>query len=257
MFSNISNFCINQFNPVTYPSIDRRLYVAPTSNAVGDSRYINPTTGDYLFNESGKIAGFFGVQQQVYLSLVTALGSSASVTLGDTIDTIRVIGNNISYDINNAITLALAPLVNAGQITLNGIIIAQPNSSTAVVVDVKWTDLTVNNSQQYAPPYGNSAVSAGVVYYPCVTTRGMGPREIPSVQADWRADRGVVAQFGTVSQWWNELAFEEDGGPAFDQNRNATQTVVADQPTFNGSDPNLNFQPSITFAFGDYLETGP
>jgi hypothetical protein len=253
--SNISNICSNALaNPVVGTPIDRRIFVSPYNNAIGDNRFINPITGDYQFNASGKTAGLFGVQQQVYLCLTTALGSSASVNLGETYGTIQVIANNYTQDLNNAIGLALSPLIAAGQIVLNGIIVQRPNSGTSVVVLVNWTDLTVTSSQLTNQNYGPNQVRVPPNIFNCSATQGIDPASIPSLEADYRADRGIIAPFGKVSAWWNEDAFAESG-IAFDLNRNAIQPTVALQPQFNASDANLNFQPSITFGTNQWLQT--
>lgn len=257
ILSNISNCCVSQFNiPITSTPIDRRLFIVPENNSIGDNRRIDPDTGDYSFGSNGKIEGLVGIQQQVYLSLLTVLGSSASINLGSTINNIQVIGTNINQDITNSINLALAPLIAANQISLNNVSIIPANTTTGFVVNVDWTDLTQTQSQLNNLQIGSGNVISSYTIYNCSLSRGISPREISFCEADYRADRGIVAQYGLVSQWWNECGASEDGGPPFDMGRNAIQNTIANQPRFNASDGYLNFQPSITFSSNQWLQTG-
>ena len=255
--SNISNICFNQLStPTEQTPIDRRLFTSPYNNSIGDSRFINPITKDYSFNSSGKIQGMTGVQQQVYLSLTTILGSSASVNLGETYSQIQIMTQATYRNINNTITSALAPLLTANLIRLNGVTLINSNSTTGIIINVDWTDLTLTASQLASQNYGKNPVTVIPANYGCALSTGISPLDISSVEASFRADRGVVAQYGIVSAWWNEAAYEEAGGPLFDINRNANQSTIANQPTFNGSDFNLNNNPSITFGATQYLQTG-
>lgn len=251
--SNINQICVNALlQPTVITPVDRRIFVQPDNNTIGDASYINSTTGDYLFNDNGNVSGLNGVQQQVFLALSTQLGSSAVVNLGQSLTSIRVITNNINSDISNYINLALVKLINSGSILLNNITTNKIGSNSLEIV-VDWTDLTTTQIQQLN--FGPNAVKPNNYFYDSESTVGISPEQISSIETWYRADRGVVAPNNLVSAWFNESGFIDDGY-AFDAGRDLYQGTISKQPILNSSDGYLNFQPSITFANNARLQSG-
>ena len=101
---------------------------------------IDPITQDYVFNSNGRIVGGNGIQQLVYLALVTVLGSSAVTTLGQDFTSIKTLGTNYPSIIKGKAQQALQSLIDAKKIQLIDVIvnISGTNRST---IDIKWKDL--------------------------------------------------------------------------------------------------------------------
>ena len=248
---NISNLCINGFIDLsTSLPIDRRIFVNPNNNSIGNSRYINPVTGDYLFNSNGKIAGLIGMQQAVYLSLVTVLGSSAVISLGQTYSTIQVITQNFNQDIQNSVNLALANLINNGSISLDNVSVTKKSNSVELLIS--WTDNTITLSQSNLLNYGGPKVAVPQ-RHSTSPNLGLSPGQIVFLEAWYRADQGIDAPNSILQGWYDQSGVVDK---IYDSNRNALQTTIADQPLFIGSNSDFNYKPIVNFSGSDQLTTG-
>jgi phage gp46-like protein len=106
----------------------------------GQTRLIDPLTGDYVFNNDGRIVGGNGIQQMVYLAMKTIRGSCAETDLGQTLSNIKVIGNNYATLVKNEVNKALKPLVDQKKIEIIDIQVSRAGSNKSII-NVKWRDL--------------------------------------------------------------------------------------------------------------------
>ena len=128
--------------------IDRRLLIDPNTGTIRNSRLINSVTNDYVMGANGHLEGMSGIQQAVYLAIVTRLGSTAQYNLGQNLSSIRVIGSNTTTQIQNSIVAALNSLIINKQILVQNISVQiSPTVATAALVTVNWIDLSTNNAQ--------------------------------------------------------------------------------------------------------------
>ena len=117
----------------------------PLKGQIGDCRLIDPITKDYKYNDNGYMVGGIGIQQQVYLALLTVKGSSAQLNLGQEYSNVRTIGSNFEVLITQEVEASLFTLTDSKKIKLNNVVpIKDSNNNTLVRIDVKWTDLTTN-----------------------------------------------------------------------------------------------------------------
>lgn len=112
----------------------------PYAGLVGDVRLLDPITQDYRMNDNGYFVGGIGIQQMVYLALLTVKGSSLDSSLGQSYSNVKVIGTNFQQSITNEVNNALSNLVNSKKITINTVNVVKQNNMLRI--DVRWTDLT-------------------------------------------------------------------------------------------------------------------
>jgi len=105
----------------------------------GQVRLIDPVTKDYRFNSSGRIVGGNGIQQLVYLALLTVRGSSAMTDLGQSFTNVKVIGSNYVSLVKGEVDKALASLINQKKIQLVDVIVS--NNGNMAKIDIKWKDI--------------------------------------------------------------------------------------------------------------------
>lgn len=114
----------------------------PLKGQIGDCRLIDPVTQDYRYNSNGYMVGGIGIQQKVYLALLTVKGSSAQLNLGQSFSNVKVIGTNFLQQITSEVNNALSDLISKKQISLNAVVpIRDPISNTMIRIDIQWTDL--------------------------------------------------------------------------------------------------------------------
>jgi hypothetical protein len=99
--------------------------------------------GQYVYNDFGRAAGMVDVHQLVILATKTALGSSASQTLGNRFSEVRYVGGDFIQKQTARVTEAYAELVAAGFIRVDSIEVEGGNGMPARTL-VKMTDLTTN-----------------------------------------------------------------------------------------------------------------
>ncbi len=115
-----------------------------TDSSLGNNRFIDPSTRDYVIDtETGRIVGQDAMQQMVYLALVTVKESSAVFDLGQNFTSIKVITENIEAQITNEVKRALNHLTVKKQITINNIFVERDDRNV-IRIHVVWTDTSKN-----------------------------------------------------------------------------------------------------------------
>ncbi len=117
-----------------------RNFVTPTGSQ-GNARYIDPITKDYALDKFGNFVGMNAVPQMVQLALSTIKNSSAVVDFGFDFANIKIITTDTTSKVNDAVSLALADLINSGLISLTQVNV-QRFSNTGIFVQVFFVDLT-------------------------------------------------------------------------------------------------------------------
>jgi hypothetical protein len=105
----------------------------------GQTRFIDPTTGDYKFNSNGRLVGGNGIQQLVYLALLTVRGSSAMENLGQSFSNVKTMGTNYITLVKNEVNKALKDLIDQKKISLIDVNVTRLNNTSRI--DIKWKDL--------------------------------------------------------------------------------------------------------------------
>src|ERR1700733_12521796 len=104
------------------PATASPLNIAILPDAQGntmDAPSVDPFTQDYVFTSDGALSGQSAISQQVYLSLITTLGSSAIATLGSSVTDIKTMNlQSIQAQVQNEIQSALSSMVGSGLISL-------------------------------------------------------------------------------------------------------------------------------------------
>jgi hypothetical protein len=124
--------------PTTTNPVNKTILIGNYGIA-GQTRFINPITGDYEFNANGRIIGGNGIQQLVYLALVTVRGSSAMLTLGQSFTNIQVIGSNYITFVKGEVNKALKDLIDQKKIELVDVTVDTSNTTSRI--RIKWRDL--------------------------------------------------------------------------------------------------------------------
>lgn len=115
-----------------------------TDSSLGNNRFIDPATRDYVIDEeTGRIVGQDAMQQMVYLALVTVKESSAVFDLGQNFTSIKVITANIEAQITNEVKRALNHLTVKKQITINNVFV-DVDANHVARIHVVWTDTSKN-----------------------------------------------------------------------------------------------------------------
>lgn len=109
-------------------------------------RRIDPTTGQYVLDASGRVLGMTTAQQLMYLAMKTVKGSSAYAVLGQTISTIQDITSGITRVITDIVTDATADIVAAKLVVIDAVTVA-PIGTTGEFVTVSFTDLETSLEQ--------------------------------------------------------------------------------------------------------------
>ncbi len=111
----------------------------------GDARLIDPGTRDYTINDNGLVTGQSAIAQQVYLAVVTTLGSSVNQSLGSEFSNVRTFdATNYSSQMITIVQEALANLIKNGSISLVGVIANLNSNGVAGNVIINWIDNTTN-----------------------------------------------------------------------------------------------------------------
>ena len=117
----------------------------PATGESTGSRRIDPTKRDYVLDEHGRALGMHDIQQLVFLAVATAKGSSAMVSLGQTLSTIQVIDAGIERSVAGVLTEALAHLTGPRLISILGISVVRLRPG-AIVTRLRWRDLTAQTN---------------------------------------------------------------------------------------------------------------
>ena len=135
--------------PATSDSTTRAPYLiekGDTTQTQGDAALINPATRDFVVDPlTGQYKGMTGVQQEVYLALITVRGSSADGGMGQTFSTIQTLSPDTETAVKSKVREALARLVGRGAISI--VSIAVRVVTTQLFISVEWLDRTSGAAQ--------------------------------------------------------------------------------------------------------------
>ena len=136
-----AGLCPAGFSPAGYGLIDTAVAPGPTAlpdprTGVSDGgRYINQSTGDYVFTSDGRLLGMPNVYQLVLIALENTIDFSR----------LQEKGPNFPKVVRTIIQNALADLVTKKMIQIRKIVVqsGQPNMNPdATIAIVNWVDLT-------------------------------------------------------------------------------------------------------------------
>jgi hypothetical protein len=94
---------------------------------------------DFELSPNGHFVGEDLTDQQVYLALVTTLGTAAQLDLGNALSSIKMITPDITSLVSTVINNALSDLINSGQITINNLTISVPQVGQ-IAVQIVFTN---------------------------------------------------------------------------------------------------------------------
>lgn len=112
----------------------------------GNVRLIDPVTMDYKFDDDGNIVGGDGIQQMVYLALLTVKNSSVIANFGQAFTNIKVIGDKYKSKVVSEVNSALKSLVDQKKISIVNIDI-KINGTNQTRIHIVWKNLTTNTEQ--------------------------------------------------------------------------------------------------------------
>lgn len=112
------------------------------------ARFIDPYTKQYVYDATtGRAIGMPATRQRVQLAAMTALRSSAQLSLGHNLAAIQTMGDDYEMQVTSTLTAALQPLVDDGSIVLNGIDVLRADARSGSRNVIRFTDLTTNTAQ--------------------------------------------------------------------------------------------------------------
>jgi len=112
----------------------------------GNVRLIDPITQDYRFNDNGYAVGGDGIQQMVYLALLTLKNSSVIANFGQAFSNLKVIGDQYKSQIESEVNSALKALIDRKWIAVQKIDINR-SSTNQIRIRISWINLT--NDTEY------------------------------------------------------------------------------------------------------------
>ena len=127
-------------SPDTTVAPGGKLFREPTYGYSTGSRFIDPLTKDYRFDEYGRIVGMDDVKQLVYLAVSTTQGTAAMRDLGQTIRLIQRVTSNIETRVEFTLRNALRRLTDAGLIEVDGVSV-QIVRPGVVLARLRWRNL--------------------------------------------------------------------------------------------------------------------
>jgi phage gp46-like protein len=126
--------------PAVQEDLGGKVLTQDTTNKQTGSRYIDPSTGDYVLDDTARIAGMDDVKQLVFLRVKTSKGSAAHQRLGHELRKIDRITSNIQRRVEATLTEALQDLIDDGMIQVLGVTVqvARPG---VVFARLQWRNL--------------------------------------------------------------------------------------------------------------------
>jgi hypothetical protein len=109
----------------------------------GNTRFIDPLTKDYQFNEQGYAVGGNGIQQLVYLAILTVKNSSVIKDFGQGFTSVKTLGSNYKTLITNEVNNALSDLVKKKLIELVSVDISTAGTTSRIII--QWKNLKNND----------------------------------------------------------------------------------------------------------------
>jgi len=114
-----------------------------------DARKIDASTGQYVFDDDGRLIGMHSIAQMMQLAAHTVRGSAAVKDLGQTFGDIKVLGAGLQRQVENAVAVAFEPLVRQKLVRIDGVTVTKKDPpTTGAFIVVRWTDLTTGLEQQ-------------------------------------------------------------------------------------------------------------
>lgn len=117
----------------------------------GDARLIDPYTRDYVVDNNGLLTGQSAVAQQVFLAVMTTLGSSVNPVVGSQFSDVKTFdASSFQKQMFSIVQQCLAGLIKQGIISLISVTASQNKNGVAGNVTINWIDNTtglLNNTK--------------------------------------------------------------------------------------------------------------
>lgn len=136
-------------SPAIADPLDKNI-LEDSQGLLHDARLIDVTTRDYVIDSNGVTSGMSAVAQQVYLALVTTLGSSAIATLGSDVLSTRTMGDDFQRKVQRQVASALSALISSQTISLISVSVVPYENQAGASITVVWMDNTSNQLQTTA-----------------------------------------------------------------------------------------------------------
>lgn len=135
-------------SPATAGTQTGNLLQQTGSNFSGDARLIDPNTRDYSINQDGLVTGQNSIAQQVFLALMTTVGTSVIATLGSQFSSLKTFDQNFQSKITNIVNQALSALIKSRTIKVISVISSRNTNGIAGNVTINWQNLINNTLNQ-------------------------------------------------------------------------------------------------------------
>lgn len=132
--------------PAAAPEPGGAVFREASSGAQLSARAIDPKTGDYIYDDYGRVTGMSAGAQAVYLACKVDLGTSSVPTLGQRLRAIDRITANFQRRVEETIRAALSVAVSTGLIKIIAID-TERMSERGVFARVRWRDLETRSEQ--------------------------------------------------------------------------------------------------------------
>jgi phage gp46-like protein len=136
-------------SPATAGTETGNLLQQSNNSPSADARLIDPYTRDYVIDADGVVTGQSSVAQQVFLAIMTTLGSSVEANLGSQFSRLKTFDQStFQAKITNIVQQALSSLIKSGTIRLLSVVASQNANGVAGNVLINWVDQTTNTINQ-------------------------------------------------------------------------------------------------------------
>jgi phage gp46-like protein len=109
------------------------------NGASGDARQIDPYSRDYVMDANGLLQGQSAIAQQVFLAIVTTLGTSVNPSLGNNLGNIKTWNpNTIQSQVTSYVQQALSNLIKSGAISLVNVVASLNPNGVCTNVQINW-----------------------------------------------------------------------------------------------------------------------
>lgn len=135
------------------PVLGRTLELSPNSSS-GDARQIDPYTRDYIIDANGLVQGQSAVAQQVFLAIMTTIGTSVNQNLGSQFGNIKTWNpTTINQQMTTYVQQALSNLIKTGTISLVNVVASLNPNGVCANVTINWiNNLTRQVNQTVITP---------------------------------------------------------------------------------------------------------
>lgn len=136
-------------SPATAATQSGRTLEQVPNGASRDARFIDPYSRDYIIDANGLLAGQSAIQQQVFLAIMTTMGTAANPNVGSQFSHLRTFNPaTFQSQINSYVQQALANLIKTGVISLVGVVASLNSNGVCGNVTVNWIDNTTRQTNQ-------------------------------------------------------------------------------------------------------------